>query len=379
MRVPFNRPYAGPAAERHVLTALRSDHHSGDGPFTREAAQGISEMAGGGRAFLTPSGTDALELACMAVGLGPGDEVIVPSFTFSSTATAVERQGATVRFADVDPITLSLTRDTVMPLVNERTKAVISVHYAGQGSDQEDLATYLGERGITLIEDAAHALGGRLNGRPYGSFGSLSCFSFHETKNLSCGEGGALVVNDPTLIESVEIIREKGTDRSRFFRGQVDKYTWVSPGSSFLLGEVLAAVLVGGLEDWDATQGNRHRVWADYASGLAGLSDAGFVLQGNLPGNEQPAHMFYLLAPSAEARDGLLDHCRGSGVLAVSHYQPLAESVEGRRASAPWRDDCPLSTDVSARLLRLPMYATMTPAETERVIGTVLAWSPRPA
>jgi dTDP-4-amino-4,6-dideoxygalactose transaminase len=334
-------------------------------------------MVGGGRVLLTPSGTDALELACMALQLAPGDEVVVPSFTFSSTATAVQRTGATVRFADVDPVTLSMGADQTAARLTDRTRAVIAVHYGGQSGDLDALATLCADRGVTLIEDAAHALGGSYRGRPYGSFGALACLSFHETKNLSCGEGGALVVNDAALVDGVEQIREKGTDRSRFFRGQVDKYTWVSPGSSFLLADLLAAVLAAGLDDWDQTQACRHAAWSRYANELAGFCrDNRIATQQQLPDVDQPAHLFYLLADTAAERDDLLAHCRANDVLAVSHYQPLAESAEGRRASTPYADECPVTTDVAARLVRLPLYGSMTVEETGQVVDTVTAWAP---
>ncbi len=357
--------------------ALRSAHHSGDGPWTRRVTDALCEMTGGGRAFLTPSGTDSLELACMAIGIGPGDEVIVPSFTFSSTATAVERTGATVRFADVDPITLNLDASRVLERITDRTKAVITVHYGGQAGDLAELQQLLSARGIALVEDAAHALGGTWTGAPFGSFGALSCFSFHETKNLSCGEGGALVVNDPALEDAVEKIREKGTDRSQFFRGQVDKYTWVSPGSSFLLSDILAAVLAAGLDDWATTQATRQSAWQAYETRLAAFAQANdFDVHPRLAGNEHPAHLFYLMAPTATARDAMLAHCRANEVLAVSHYQPLAESLEGRRASRPYRDDCPVSADVSARLLRLPLFSAIREDEVDRVVETIEAWTP---
>lgn len=372
--IPFNRPYAGRRAAANVDEALRSTHHSGDGPWSRRVADLLAPMVGGGRVFLTPSGTDALELACMSLELGPGDEVVVPSFTFSSTATAVQRTGATVRFADVDPVTLSMGAAQVADRLTDRTRAVIAVHYGGQSSSMAELVGLCADRGVVLVEDAAHALGGVHDGQPYGSFGALACLSFHETKNLSCGEGGALVVNDPRRIEAVEQLREKGTDRSKFFRGQVDKYTWVSPGSSFLLSDLLAAVLAAGLDDWSLTQDHRHAAWDAYERQLAPfVAEAGFTAQPRLPGTDHPAHLYYLLAPTGEARDDLLAHCRASDVLAVSHYQPLAESAEGRRASAPHVDDCPVTTDVSARLLRLPVYGSMTDAEIDRVVATVRA------
>lgn len=374
--IPFNRPYAGRSARVNVAEALASQHHSGDGPWSRRVAEGLAPMVGGGRVFLTPSCTDALELACMALRLGPGDEVVVPSFTFSSTATAAQRTGATVRFADIDPDTLSMGAAQVADRLSERTRAVIAVHYGGQSGSMDDLVDLCAARGIALIEDAAHALGGMYDGRPYGSFGTFACLSFHETKNLSCGEGGALVVNEPSLVETVEQLREKGTDRSKFFRGQVDRYTWVSPGSSFLLSDLLAAVLAAGLEDWDLTQERRHVAWNAYEQRLADFAaDTGFSRHPRLAGVTHPAHLYYLLAPDGDARDDLLAHCRARDVLAVSHYQPLAESAEGRRANAPYDDTCPVTADVSARLLRLPLYGSMTDDEIDQVVTTVGAWA----
>ena len=375
--IPFNRPYAGRSAESFIGEALRSAHHSGDGTWAARVTTSLADMTGGGRVFLTPSGTDALELACMTAGIGPGDEVIVPSFTFSSTATAPQRQGAVVRFADIDPISLGLDPAGVAALVNDRTAAIITVHYAGQATNIEGLRALAASNGLVLIEDAAHALGGSVGGEPFGSFGQLACLSFHETKNLSCGEGGAIVVNDPDLVETVEKMREKGTDRSRFFRGQVDKYTWVSPGSSFLLGEVPAAMLAAGLEDWELTQAARQAAWERYASGLSGFAQrTGWALHPGLTGNAHPAHLFYLLAPSGAERDAMLVHCRANDVLAVSHYQPLAESEEGLRASAPYVDHCPVSTDVSCRLLRLPLFGSITSDEVDQVIATLEAGAP---
>jgi len=333
-------------------------------------------MVGGGAVFLTPSGTDSLELAMMTLGVGPGDEVIVPSFTFSSTATAVQRQGATVRFADIEPRTLSLDLDHVIDVISDRTKAVVAVHYAGQSADLAQLRAYLKDRSIFLVEDAAHALGGNFRGAPFGSFGVLSCFSFHETKNLSCGEGGALVVNDSSLVESVEKIREKGTDRSKFFRGQVDKYTWVSPGSSFLLSDLSASILSAAVDDWAFTQGRRESAWLFYHDHLAPWARSVNVsLQVPLEDCSNPFHMFYILTDSGEARDQLLAHCRERGVMAVSHYQPLADSSEGRIASFPNIDLCEVSSNISSRIVRLPLFPTITNEELQEVVDVLRSWS----
>ena len=312
----------------------------------------------------------------MALGLGSEDEVVVPSFTFSSVATAPLRQGASLRFADVEPDTLGLSVRTLEPVISERTKAVIAVHYAGQAQGLGKLRAFCDEHGIALIEDAAHSLGASLDGRPLGTFGSLASLSFHETKNLSCGEGGALIINDPDLLVPAEIIREKGTDRSKFFRGLVDKYTWVSPGSSFLLSDLLAAVLSAGLDDWEITQGNRRRAWECYDVELEEFRNLnGFSGPPNLPGNQIPWHMYYMLAPTEEARDSLLAHCKNNSVLAVFHYQSLARTPQGHHLNGD-HFPTPVSDDVARRLLRLPLYSSISEAEAGRVVEVVTSWAP---
>lgn len=372
--MPFNRPYAGRTALAVVGEALSSGHHSGDGPWTRRATASLRALLPGASLLLTPSGTDALELACMALDLGIGDEVVVPSFTFSSVATAPLRQGATLRFADVESDSLGLSVRTVEPVVTERTRAVIAVHYAGQAQGLTELRSFCDSRDITLIEDAAHSLGASLDGRPLGTFGTVASLSFHETKNLSCGEGGALIINDPDLVTVAEIIREKGTDRSQFFRGLVDKYTWVSPGSSFLLSDLLAAVLLAGLDDWSITQTNRQHAWERYDKELEAFRSVnGFSGPPDLPGNQIPWHMYYMLAPTQEARDSLLAHCKSHDVLAVFHYQSLSQTPQGRRLNVG-DDRTPVSDDVARRLLRLPLFSSMTDLEVNRVIEVVTSW-----
>ena len=372
--MPFNRPYSGRTALAGVGEALSSGHHSGDGPWTRRATASLRALLPGASLLLTPSGTDALELACMALDLGTEDEVVVPSFTFTSVATAPLRQGATLRFADVESDSLGLSVRTVEPVVTERTRAVIAVHYAGQAQGLTELRSFCDSRDITLIEDAAHSLGASLEGRPLGTFGSVASLSFHETKNLSCGEGGALIINDPNLVTIAEIIREKGTDRSQFFRGLVDKYTWVSPGSSFLLSDLLAAVLVAGLDDWSITQSNRQHAWERYDNELEEFRSVnGFSGPPDLPGNQIPWHMYYMLAPTQEARDSLLAHCKSHDVLAVFHYQSLSQTPQGQRLNVG-DDRTPVSDDVARRLLRLPLFSSMTDLEVNRVIEVVTSW-----
>ena len=354
------------------MQALASDHHSGDGLWTKEVVTRLIRMTGAGGALLTPSGTDALELACMTLGIGPGDEVVVPSFTFTSVGTAPLRQGARLRFADVEQETLGLSRRTIEPLLTAQTKAVIAVHYAGQATGLADLRDFCDSRGITLIEDAAHSLGGALNGRPLGSFGSLASLSFHETKNLSCGEGGALLVNELDLLPIAEVVREKGTDRSRFFRGSVDKYTWIGPGSSFLLADLLAAVLSSGLDDWEQTQANRRHAWTRYHEELASFRmSAGFSGPPMIAGHDNPWHMYYMVAPTEAARDSFLAHCKRHGVLAVFHYQSLSQTPQGRRLAL---DPTPVSDDVARRLLRLPLYSSISNEDVQLVINVVRSW-----
>ena len=376
--VPFNRPYASDGAFRSVLSALGSEKHSGDGPWTAKVSQELEGFVNGSRVLLTPSGTDALELACMTVGVEPGDEIIVPSFTFSSVATAPLRQGASLRFSDVEPDTLGLSVRTVEPLLSDRTKAIVAVHYAGQASELEHLRSLCARRSIFLIEDAAHALGAALDGRPLGTFGHLGCLSFHETKNLSCGEGGALIINDPNLIQKAEIIREKGTNRSSFFRGMVDKYTWVSPGSSFLLSDLLAAVLMANLEDWHETQATRRHAWQRYQSELAPFCERhGFRTPPTLKLHQNPWHMFYLLAPNEGKRDSLLEHCKKNDVLAVFHYQSLSQTPYGQALDGQ-KSPTPISDSTADRLLRLPLFSSITTVEIDKVIATLNSWDGAP-
>ncbi len=395
--IPFNRPSVVGDEMRYVGEAIARGHLSGDGTFTKrchavleeivgvrrpEAAgsdQGRPEAAGSGqgrpaRALLTTSCTHALELAALLLDLAPGDEVILPSFTFVSTANAFALRGAVPVFADIRPDTLCLDAAQVAELVTPRTRAVVPVHYAGVACDMPALDALSSRHGLTVIEDNAHGFLGALRGRPLGSFGALSTLSFHETKNITCGEGGALMINDPALVERAEILREKGTNRSQFFRGQVDKYTWVDLGSSYLPSELLAAFLLGQLEARERVQAERGRLWARYAAGLATWASAAGVALPHVPdGAEQPFHMFYLLLPSLAARQALIAHLRARGVMAVFHYVPLDSSPYGRRIGrAPL--GCAVTADISDRLLRLPLFFDLGDAQQERVIEAVASF-----
>lgn len=372
--IPFSRPFRAGLEASLMQEALAGDYWQGDGPATARASRLLEEITGAPHALLTTSCTHALELAGMLFDLGPGDEVVVPSFTFSSTAAAVAVRGATPVFADVTPDTLNLDVARAAAAVTERTKAIYVVHYAGVGADMEGLSALAEERGLAIVEDNAHGLGGSWQGRRLGTFGALATQSFHVTKNISCGEGGALLVNDTSLSERAEIIREKGTNRSRFLRGQIDKYTWVDTGSSYLPSDLLAALLVAQLERFEEVQALRHAVWQAYREGTADWADRQGVTQMHVPeGAEHPAHMFYLLMPSGADQDGLLTHLRSRGIVGTFHYQPLHESTAGRRLGRT-ADPCAVTSDIARRLVRLPLYAGMTEEDVTRVLEGVTSY-----
>lgn len=370
--IPFNRPHRTGREATYAAEALASDHWRGDGPFTARASALVSAAVGGAPTLLTTSCTHALELAALLLSIGPGDEVIVPSFTFVSSASAFALRGARVVFADVSPATLNLDPVSVEARLTARTRAVVAVHYAGVACDLDRLVAL----GVPVVEDNAHGLFGRWRGRPLGSVGALATQSFHDTKNLACGEGGALVINRRELVERAEILREKGTNRARFFRGQVDKYTWVDVGSSYLPSEILAAVLTAQLEGAEAIQAARHQVWARYHRELADWAARHDVALPHLPdGAEHPAHLYWLRVADLATRTRLLEHLRGRGVGATFHYQPLHLSEVGRAAGGAV-GDCPVTEQVADTLIRLPLYADLTAAEVDRVVDAVTAFTP---
>lgn len=370
--IPFNRPYITGGELGYMAAALASGRTSGDGPFTERCSDLLERIIGAPRVLLTTSGTHALELAALLIDVMPGDEVIVPAFTFPSTANAFVLRGAIPTFADIDPHTLNMDPASAEGLVSERTKAIVPVHYAGVGCAMPAILDFARRRGLRVVEDNAHGLFGAIGVSPLGTFGDLAALSFHETKNVSCGEGGALVLNDRSLIDRAEVIREKGTDRSRFFRGEVDRYTWVDLGSSFVPSDLLAAFLLAQLEAREEIQAKRKALWDRYYSALhAWATDNGMRLPYVPEGYVQPYHMFYVLTPTSEERSGLLARLRSHGILAVFHYQPLHVSEMGRSyGGIPGA--CPVSEDVAARLVRLPFYTSMTSAEQDRVIEVIL-------
>jgi dTDP-4-amino-4,6-dideoxygalactose transaminase len=347
--------------------------------MTAAATRLVERVSGAPRALLTPSCTHALEMAAILLNLAPGDEVVVPSFTFSSTAAAVALRGATPVFADVDADTLNLDPDSLEACLTPRTRAVFLVHYGGVGADMRRILEIADRHDLRVVEDNAHGLGARWHGRPLGTFGTFATQSFHATKNVQCGEGGALLVNDGDYMERAEIVREKGTDRSRFLRGQVDKYTWTDTGSSYLPSELQAAVLRSQLESFDEIQLLRHRIWDAYAAGLATWADASGARLMRVPaGAEHPAHVFFVLMPSHEAQQGLLEHMRSRAVTGTFHYIPLDSSPAGKAfGRTPY--PCVVTREVAYRMVRVPLYAGLSDADVDRVVETVRSYQPAAA
>ncbi|MDR8414574.1 dTDP-4-amino-4,6-dideoxygalactose transaminase [Nonomuraea sp. 3-1Str] len=370
--VPFNRPYVSERELDYVAEAVHNGRTSGDGPFTRRATALLAELTGARQALLTTSCTHALEMSALLLGLRPGDEVIVPSFTFMSTANAYVLRGAVPVFADCRPDTLNIDERLVEAAITERTRAIAVVHYAGVGCAMEELGKLADRYDLALVEDNAHGLGGSYQGRPLGSFGDLAAQSFHETKNVQCGEGGALLVNDEELASRAEIIREKGTDRSRFFRGQVDKYRWVDLGSSYLPSDLLAAQLTAQLESFEVIQRRRLAVWRAYDEGLAGWAESNGVHRPTVPdGCEHPAHLYYLLLPDLATRQAFIGHLADRGVGAAFHYQPLHDAPAGIRHGRPAPGGCPVTERVADTLVRLPLFADLGEEDVAHVIGAV--------
>lgn len=374
MRIPYNRAALVGRERAYMDEALAGGHISGDGPFTKRCERLLEGVLGAPRVLLTTSCTHALELAALLLGLEPGDEVILPSFTFVSTANAFALHGATPVFVDVREDTLNLDERKLAAAIGPRTRAIVPVHYAGIGCEMGKILRLARGRGIRIVEDAAHGLFGARDGRLLGTFGDLATLSFHETKNVTCGEGGALVLNDRPLVARAEVLREKGTDRSRFFRGEVDKYTWVDTGSSFVLSDLLAAFLFAQLEERERIQARRRAIFERYAAGLAGWAQAQGVRLPHVPADAEPAwHLFYLLMPDLGTRQRFLAWLREAGILAVFHYLPLHASPMGRRFGyGP--GDCPVAESVSDRLVRLPFFFDLTDRDLESVLDRVRAF-----
>jgi dTDP-4-amino-4,6-dideoxygalactose transaminase len=374
----FNRPAVTGRELEYMRQALEGGTISGDGPFSMRCHRLLEGITGGKRVLLTTSCTHALEMAALLLDVQPGDEVICPAFTFVSTINAFVMRGATPVFVDVRPDTLNLDERQLEAAITPRTKAILVVHYAGVACELDSIMSVARSHDVAVVEDNAHGLFGTYKGRPLGSFGALATLSFHETKNITCGEGGALVINDERLIQRAEIIREKGTNRSRFFRGEVDKYTWVDVGSSYLPSDLLAAFLCAQLESRAVIQQRRHEIWSTYAAALATWAAAHDVSLPTVPAEcSHPAHLFYLLLPSLERRGAFITHLRAQQILAVFHYQPLHLSEMGRRFGGR-SGQHPVTEAMADRLVRLPLYFQLSSADQARVVDTISGWRPAP-
>jgi dTDP-4-amino-4,6-dideoxygalactose transaminase len=376
IQIPFNRPALLGQEFDYLRQAVERGKISGDGHFTRLCQQWLQSAIGAAGVLLTTSCTHALEMAALLLDIQPGDEVMLPSFTFVSTANAFVLRGARPVFIDSRPDTLNLDENQIESRLTPRAKAIVPVHYAGVGCALDRILEIANPRGIHVVEDNAHGLFGRYRGRPLGSFGNLATQSFHETKNISCGEGGALVINDPQFLHRAEILREKGTNRASFFRGQVDKYTWVDLGSSYVPSDILAAFLYAQLEAAGRIQAARREIWRRYQRELANWAGSFEIRLPVIPEEcEQAYHMFYLLMPSLEDRQAFIQHLGERGILAVFHYLPLHLSPMGQKFGGA-RGDCPVAEGLSDRLVRLPFYFNLSEQEQARVIDAVLCFEP---
>jgi len=370
--IPFNCPVALGKEFDYIRQAIANRHISGDGPFTKKCHALLEEALDVPKVLLTTSCTHALEIAALLLGMQPGDEVIVPSFTFVSTVNAFVLRGVKPVFIDIRPDTLNLDETQLEDLITPRTEVIIPMHYAGVGCEMDTICKIATLHGIPIVEDNAHGLFGKYRGRYLGTFSALATQSFHETKNFTCGEGGALLINDEQYIERAEIIREKGTNRAQFFRGEVDKYTWRDVGSSYLPSDILAAFLYAQLECRDRIQAMRQQVWEYYAEHLRDWAEANGVSMPFVPSYcEQTYHMFYLLMPSLEKRTALIAHLKNQGIQSVFHYLPLHLAPMGRKWGYQ-EGDFPVTENVSNRLVRIPFYNELGKDEQEYVCKAIM-------
>jgi len=370
-RIPFNKPAIAGKELEYVQDCIIKGHTSGDGAYSRKVVGHFKELFGEEYSvFLTPSGTAALELATLALGIGPGDEVIMPSFTFVSTANAVILHGARPVFADIRSDTLNIDENQIETLITPQTKAILPVHYAGVGCEMDQISQIAEKNGLFVIEDAAHALYSRFDDKALGGIGDAGCFSFHETKNFICGEGGATVFKNKELGDKATIMREKGTNRSAFLKGFVDKYTWVAPGSSYLLSDILAAFLWGQLEQKDSITKKRAEIHQRYYQGLKDLESKGHVTLPRCPERCTPNyHIFYLITESLKTRDALIEHLNQANISAVFHYIPLHSSPFGKNFHKG--RNLPLTDKISQTILRLPVFYDLEIGEQERIIDSI--------
>lgn len=369
--IPFNKPpYIGKEKE-YILQAVDNDHISGDGFFTKKCSEKLENITGSSRVLLTTSCTHATEMAALLCGIKPGDEVIMPSYTFVSTADAFVLRGATPVFVDIRPDTMNIDEKLIEDAVTEKTKAIVPVHYAGVGCEMDTIMDIARRRNLMVIEDAAQAIMSTYKGKALGTIGNYGCFSFHETKNVSMGEGGALLIKNADMIEEAEIIREKGTNRAKFFRGQIDKYTWVNYGSSYLPSDINAAYLWAQLENIEEIQQNRINTWNKYRDALSDLEKSEHLEFGTIPKEcTNNAHMFYIKVKDLEERTALISHLKSKGIGAVFHYVPLHSAPAGHKYGRLNGEDR-YTTKESERLIRLPLYYGISDKDIEKVVSTI--------
>jgi dTDP-4-amino-4,6-dideoxygalactose transaminase len=371
IEIPFNKPCFEGKELVYIAEAINNGLISGDGKFTKQCQTFFEEHLGVAKAFLTTSCTHALEMAAILLDIKAGDEIIVPSFTFVSTPNAFVLRKAKPVFIDIRPDTLNMDESRLEDLITPRTKAILPVHYAGVGCEMDTIMSIAENHRIAVVEDNAHGLFGKYKGKYLGTFGCMAAQSFHETKNFTCGEGGALFINDPKYIERAEIIREKGTNRSRFFRGEIDKYTWIDVGSSYLPSDMLAGFLYAQLEAKDHIQEHRERIWQYYYTHLKDWAQDNGVKLPAVPKHcEQPYHMFYMILPSCEDRQAFITHLKSNGIHSVFHYLPLHLSPLGIQLSGR-KADCPVTESISDRLVRLPFYNELTEKQMGNIVEAV--------
>ena len=372
--IDFNKPFIAKKQLAYIQDAVQSGHISGDGSYTKKCHSWLENTLEVKKALLTTNCTHALEMSALLLDFKPGDEVISPSFTFVSTVNAFILRGAKPVFVDIRPDTLNIDERLIEEKITEKTRAIYVVHYAGVGCEMDKIMQIALKNNLSVVEDNAHGLFGKYKGKQLGTFGEMACQSFHETKNISSGEGGALLINRDDLIERAEIIREKGTDRSKFFRGQVDKYSWVDVGSSYLPSEIIAAVLYSQLEEADPIQQKRKAIWDHYAQSLKAWAHENGIILPTIPGYcDQSYHMFYLLLPSLVERQRFIQYLREKNIYSVFHYVPLHTSSMGRRYG--YREGgLPVTEEMSDRLIRLPFYYDLTESDQDHVISAILKY-----
>ena len=371
IKIDFNKPVMVGKELEYIKKAYEESHVSGDGIYTKLSQSLLENITGVPKAILTTSCTHALEMSALLLNIQPGDEVIFPSYTFVSTVNAFILRGARPIFLDIRPDTLNLDENLIEKAITSKTKAVVPVHYAGVGCEMDQILEIASRKHIAVVEDNAHGLFGKYKGKNLGTFGCMATQSFHETKNISCGEGGAILINDVNLVDRAEIIREKGTNRSRYFRGMIDKYTWVDLGSSYLPSDILAAILYAQLENWQKIQTKRKQIWDYYDAHLRSWAEKNGIQMPAIPAYcDQSYHMYYMIMPSLNARQSLMAHLREKGIVAVFHYQPLHLSDMGLKFGGR-TGDCPVTEKMGDCLLRLPFHYSLTMKDLDRVIETL--------